>query len=137
MKDSEKLYKLLDCEMEKIAAKPELNDASLSNLYKLVDVKKDLLEIEKKEMEIDEMESGNSYRVVYANDGYNTRGGNSNRNSYRRGGNSNRRMSRYYNDGYSMDDGGDALDYLEDAMAHARSEQEREAIRQAMMKLDK
>lgn len=135
MKDSEKLYKLLDCEMEKIAAKPELNDATLSNLYKLVDVKKDLLEIEKKEMEIDEMESGNSYRVMYA-DNY-PRSGNSNRNSYRRGGNSNRRGGRYYSDGYSMDDGGDVFDYLEDAMSHARSEQEREAIRQAMMKLDK
>lgn len=128
MDGNEKLYKLLDCEIDKIAAKPELNDASLSNLYKLVDVKKDLIEIEKKEMEMDEMESGNSYRMSY-ND----------RMTYRRGGNSNRRgmSNRYYNGGYSMDDGSDALDYLEDAMSHARSEQEREIIRQAMMKLDK
>lgn len=135
MKDAEKLYKLLDCEMDKIAAKPELNDATLSNLYKLVDVKKDLLEIEKKEMEIDEMESGNSNRVMYT-DNY-ARGGNGSMNSYRRGGNSYRRGSRYGYDGYSMDDGGDVFDYLEDAMSHARTEQEREAIRQAMMKLDK
>ena len=132
--DHEKLYKLLDCELDKIASKPELNDATLANLYKLVDVKKDLLEIEKKGMEIDEMESGNSYRMYTTDRG----GGMSNRNSYRRGGSSNRRgMSRYYNDGYSMDDGGDVFDYLEDAMSHARTEQEREAIRQAMMKLDK
>lgn len=131
--DNNKIYKLLDCELEKIAAKPELNDAMLSNLYKLVDVKKDLLEIEEKEMKVEEMESGNSYRMG-SPDGY-MRG---NRNSYRRGGNSNRRgMSRYYNDGYSMDDGGDVMDYLEDAMSHARTEQEREAIRQTMMKLDK
>lgn len=129
MNDNEKLHKLLDCEMDKIAAKPELNDALLSNLYKLVDVKKDLLEIEKKEMEIDGMESGNSYRVSYS-DG--DMGGG--RMMYRRGGNSNRRGGRY---GYSMDSGSDALDYLEDAMSHARTEQEREIIRQAMMKLDK
>ena len=128
MKDNDKLYKLLDCELDKIAAKQELNDALLSNLYKLVDVKKDLLEIEKKEMEIDEMETGNSYRVSYDD---------SNRMMYRRGGNSNRRGgSRYYSGGYSMDQGSDALDYLENAMSHARSEQEREVIRQAMMKLD-
>lgn len=132
--DHTKIYKLLDCEMEKIAAKPELNDAMLSNLYKLVDVKKDLLEIEEKEMKVDEMESGNSYRMGNP-DGYMR--GNSNRNSYRRGGMSRRGMGRYYNDGYSMDDGGDVLDYLEDAMSHARTEQEREAIRQTMMKLDK
>lgn len=133
--DNNKIYKLLDCELEKIAAKPELNDAMLSNLYKLVDVKKDLLEIEEKEMKVEEMESGNSYRMG-SPDSYMR--GNSNRNSYRRGGNSNRRgMSRYYNDGYSMDDGGDVMDYLEDAMSHARTEQEREAIRQTMMKLDK
>ncbi len=138
MENMEKLCKLLDCEMDKIAAKPELNDAMLSNLYKLVDVKKDLLEIEKKEMELEggEMESGNSYRMypIYS------RGGNSNNggmNSYRRGGNSNRRGGRYYNDGYSMDGGDDVLGYLEDAMSHAQNEQEREAIRQAMMKLDR
>ena len=130
MKDSEKLYKLLDCEMDKIAAKPELNDATLSNLYKLVDVKKDLLEIEKKEMELNEMESGNSNRMNYGNDS-SYRNGNSYR-MYGRGGNSSRRY-----DGYSMDSGDQMFDHLEEAMRHANSEQEREAIRQVMMKLDK
>jgi len=130
MKDSEKLYKLLDCEMDKIAAKPELNDATLSNLYKLVDVKKDLLEIEEKEMELNEMESGNSNRMNY-NNGSSYRNGNSYR-MYGRGGNS---MRRY--DGYSMDSGDQMFDHLEEAMRHANSEQEREAIRQVMMKLDK
>lgn len=137
--DYEKLDKLLDCELEKIATKPELNDASLSNLYKLIDVKKDLAEIAKTEMEMDEMETGNSYRSgnSYArgnsNRVYYRRGGNSNSNSYRRG-----RYMMPYNDGYSMDNGeDDVLNYLEEAMSRARNEQEREAIRQAMMKMDR
>lgn len=137
MDNMDKLCKLLDGEIDKIAAKPELNDATLSNLYKLVDVKKDLLEIEEKEMEMDGgMESGNSNRMypMYA------RGGN----SYRRdGGNSYRYMPRRYYDGggYSMDNapmGEDKMfDHLEEAMKYAGNEQEREAIRQVMMKLDK
>lgn len=121
----EKIEKLLDCEIDKIGAKPELNDVSLGNLYKLVDVKKDLLEIAEKEMEL---ESGNSNR-------YYDNGGNSYRGSgrmYTRGGNSYRRY-----DGYSMDGGDQMFDHLEEAMRHAGSEQEREAIRQVMMKLDK
>lgn len=135
--NAEKLHKLLDCEIDKIGAKPELNDASLQNLYKLVDVKKDLMEIAEKEMEIEDMESGNSNRYYnYADNG----------NSYRRGGmpmNSGRMYARgsssRRNYGYSMDSGnGDEMfDYLEEAMRHASSEQEREAIRQTMMKLDK
>jgi len=138
--DYAKLDKLLDCELEKIAAKPELNDAMLANLYKLVDVKKDLVEIAKDEMEMDDMESGNSYR----NYNYGYGNGNSNRmnyrrggNSYRRGGNSNRYMPVYNDGGYSMTGSSDdAYGYLEEAMSRARNEQEREAIRQAMMKLD-
>ena len=135
--NAEKLHKLLDCEIDKIGAKPELNDASLQNLYKLVDVKKDLMEIAEKEMEIEDMESGNSNRYYnYADNGNSYRRGGMSMNSgriYARGGSSRR------NYGYSMDSGsGDEMfDYLEEAMRHASSEQEREAIRQTMMKLDK
>ena len=132
--NTEKLHKLLDCEIDKIGAKPELNDATLGNLYKLIDVKKDLLEIAKDEIEIDDMESGNSNRMIY-NNGSSYRNGNSYR-MYGRGGNSSRRYN--YNDGgYSMDGGDQMFDHLEEAMRHANSEQEREAIRQVMMKLDK
>jgi len=135
--NAEKLHKLLDCEIDKIGAKPELNDASLQNLYKLVDVKKDLMEIAEKEMEIEDMESGNSNRYYnYADNGNSYRRGGMSMNGgriYARGGSSRR------NYGYSMDSGnGDEMfDYLEEAMRHASSEQEREAIRQTMMKLDK
>ena len=124
----EKIEKLLDCEIDKIGAKPELTDASLGNLYKLIDVKKDLLEIAKKEMEIDEMELGNSNRMNNGSNSYR------NGNSYRMYGRGNS-MRRY--DGYSMDSGDQMFDHLEEAMRHAGSEQEREAIRQVMMKLDK
>ncbi len=134
--NAEKLHKLLDCEIDKIAAKPELNDATLANLYKLVDVKKDLAEIMKDEMEMDSMEMGNSNRGgnsygYYDGNSYRRGGGNSNR-MYARGGSSRRGY------GYSMDGGSDDMfDCLEEAMMHASSEQEREAIRQTMMKLDK
>ena len=135
--NAEKLHKLLDCEIDKIGAKPDLNDASLQNLYKLVDVKKDLMEIAEKEMELEDMESGNSNRYYnYADNGNSYRRGGMSMNGgriYARGGSSRR------NYGYSMDSGnGDEMfDYLEEAMRHASSEQEREAIRQTMMKLDK
>lgn len=131
----EKLHKLLDCEIDKIGAKPELNDAALSNLYKLIDVKKDLTEIAEKEMEMDEIESGNSNRYYDGGNSYRRGGMNMNGGRiYARGGSSRR------NYGYTMDSGmgGDEMfDYLEEAMRHASSEQEREAIRQTMMKLDK
>ena len=136
MVDYGKIDKLLDCEMEKIAAKPELNDASLSNLYKLVDVKKDLTEIAAKELEMETMlDGGNSNR--YYNNGSSYYAGN----SYRRGGGGGRSYARgtsRRNYGYSMDDGVDdeMLEHLENAMRRAGSEQEREAFRKAIMKLE-
>ncbi len=126
----DKLCKLLDSEMEKIAAMPTLNDASLSNLYKLVDVKKDLYEIEEKKMIVDE---GNSYGRYggYMN-------GNSNRypmvppiygESY------NGNSYQMNNNGYSRDRGSDSYAHLEEAMRSATSEAERDAIRQVMNKM--
>jgi len=115
--DYDKLHDLVDCEIDKIANKPELNDSLLANLYKLVDVKKDLFEIE--EMEIGgDNQSGNSYRY-----GGSYRSGN--RGYSRRGSN----MSYRYDNGYSMDNDNSSYAHLEEAMKHASSEQEREAIR--------
>ena len=132
MADYEKIRKLLDCEMDKIASKPELTDASLSNLYTLVDVIKDLDEIEEKDMEL----RGYSQRTMvgYYDDGVR---GNSYRmgrgNSYRSGGDG--RMMNY---GYSMDAGPDYMfDHLQQAMNSATTDKEREAIRQVMMNLGK
>lgn len=115
--DYDKLHDLVDCEIDKISSKPELNDMLLANLYKLVDVKKDLFEIEEMEMGGDN-QSGNSYRY-----GGSYRSGN--RGYSRRGSN----MSYRYDNGYSMDNDNSSYAHLEEAMKHASSEQEREAIR--------
>ena len=109
--DYDKLHDLVDCELDKISSKPELNDMLLGNLYKLVDIKKDLFEIEDMEMGGDN-QSGNSYRY----------GG-----SYRGNRGYSRRMPMNY--GYSMDNDNSSYSHLEEAMKHAGSEQEREAIR--------
>lgn len=116
--DYDKLHDLVDCEIDKISSKPELNDMLLANLYKLVDVKKDLFEIEEMEMGGDN-QSGNSYRY-----GGSYRSG-GNRGYSRRGSN----MSYRYDNGYSMDNDNSSYAHLEEAMKHASSEQEREAIR--------
>lgn len=116
--DYDKLHDLVDCELDKISAKPELNDSLLANLYKLVDIKKDLFEIEEMEMGGDN-QSGNSYRY-----GGSYRGG-GNRGYSRRGSNMNYR----YDNGYSMDNDNSSYAHLEEAMKHASSDQEREAIR--------
>lgn len=143
MFDYEKALKLVDCEIDKITTQPELNDASLSNLYKLADVRKDLAESMEKEMGM----NGNSMRTMYGyyDDGVMPRDSNSYRgmNSYGyngrimyRDGNSYAMNGRSmnYNGGYS----GKAMmfDHLEQAMQEASTEKEREAIRQVMAKLD-
>ncbi len=119
MKDT--FCKLIDVELDKISKMPALNDATLQNLWRLTDTKKNILKIEKLEKE-NEM-GGNSYGYDYRMD-----------NGYSR---------RYpvYNDsygnsytGYSRDQGGDTYMHLEEAMRHATTEGEREAIRQVMSK---
>lgn len=116
MKDS--FCKLIDVELEKISKLPNLNDATLNNLHKLTDTKKNLLKIEK--LEMDTMGGGNSYGNYGNSYGYNSyaqnQGGTSN--SYGLSG-----MD------YSRDDG---RSHLEAAMRDARNEQEREEIRQLM-----
>lgn len=117
--------KLLDVELDKISKMPSLNDATLNNLHKLTDTKKNLLKIEKLEMELGEGDM----------EGYSSRGngGMSQRNTYDYG-SSNRypHMPIYgdsYDYGYSRDD---SRSHLEAAMRDARNEQEREEIRQLM-----
>ncbi len=109
--------RLLDVELDKISKMPSLNDATLNNLHKLTDTKKNLLKIEKLEME---MEGGNSYSgnsYGYIPMGYSQSNG----------------MPHIYNNsydhGYSRDD---SRSHLEAAMRDARNEQEREEIRQLM-----
>jgi hypothetical protein len=115
--------KLLDTELEKISKMPALNDAVLNNLHKLTDTKKNLLKIDKLEMETSNgmmdgysnRRMGGSYDMGYS--GYSMTG------PIYRGGS--------YDQGYSRTD---VHSHLEAAMRDARSEQEREEIRQLMMR---
>lgn len=118
----DKLCTQIDAEITKISAMPSLTDVALGNLYKLIEVKKGLLKIEMLEGELEGKEEG------YSNRSYPRMG-----NSYDQG----RGMSSHYEpmyNGYSMA-GGDAYSHMEEAMRLARSDREREAIRQAMSKM--
>jgi hypothetical protein len=110
-----------------------LNDVSLDHLQKLTDTKKNFLKIEKLQKERNEGYQGDSYR--YNGNSY---GGPYYRNSM---GNYDVRMpqngSYGWDNGYSRDEGGDTYSHLEEAMRHAKTEGEREAIRQVMSKLYK
>ena len=115
--------KMIDVELDKVSKMPSLNDATLNNLHKLTDTKKNLLKIE-----ILEKELGGEMM-----DGYSNRGRMGGSYDYGRDNYSNR-MPIYggsYDNGYSRTD---ARSHLEAAMRDARSEQEREEIRQLMMR---
>jgi len=117
MADYYKIKNLVNCEIDKIASRQELNDASLSNLYKLVDVLKDVTEVEEKEMEMNGY-SGMNYR------------NNSYGNSYNYG------MNNGYR-GYSMNDSrGAVIQHLEQAMQTAQNDKERDAIRELIGKMN-
>lgn len=121
--------KLLDNELDRLAKQPSLDNTTLNQLHMLTDTKKNLLKIEHLEMELGDMDE---------DDGYSRRGRSYRGNSYAQnmnmGGNSNSYMPtpQYYSsydNGYSR---GDAYSHLEQAMRDARSEAEREEIRQIM-----
>lgn len=120
MKDT--FCRQIDTELERISKLPTLDNTSLNQLHMLTDTKKNILKIEKLEMET-EM-GGNSYRG----------------NSYYPGGNSNGYMmgnsygGPYYGQG-SYDNGYSRMDsrsHLEQAMRDAHNPQEAEEIRQLM-----
>lgn len=118
--------RMVDTELEKISKVPQLNDVTLANLHKLTDIKKNLLKIEMLEGQVEGGMMGNSYRGNSYAPGYMMG------NSYNQGGNSNGMMPMYggsYDVGYSRNDG---MSHLEAAMRDARTEQEREEIRQLM-----
>lgn len=113
--------KLIDTELEKISKMPALNDAILNNLHKLTDTKKNLLKIDKLEME-----NGGNYDMGYSNRSMGASydySRNMMPGPIYRGGS--------YDQGYSRTD---AHSHLEAAMREARTEQEREEIRQLMMR---
>lgn len=120
--------KQMDAEFDKYSKLPSLNDATLQNLWKLIDTKKNLLKIEKLEKELHgDMMDGYSMRGGYSRD-YGS--------SYDNYGNSNRMMpgpiyGGSYDMGYSRND---SYSHLEAAMRDAKNDQEREEIRQIMMR---
>lgn len=118
------IREMINCELEKMTKRGELDKAMLENLDKLVDILKDLDEIEGK---------GSMEEIgMYSN---------------RYGGNSYRMMPRngyYYDDGYSRNDGmysrangqNPVIEHLHKAMDQAQNESERQAIRNALEKLN-
>lgn len=103
------IREMVNCELMKMTQKGELDKSMLESLDKLVDILKDLEEIENGE-------SGYSQRRMYNYD-YDY----DNRNSYRNGG----RYSRH----------GSSVDHLYKAMDQAQSESERQAIQMAIDKI--
>lgn len=123
-KTFDKLRDMIGSEMDQITARGELDENSLACTYKMVDILKDLGEIEMND-------SGYSQRYMpqYPMNSYGM-GGNSYRNNntmYR--GNSYRNS---YNGmgGYSRT--GDTMDKLHQMMNEAQTEHERETIRRVM-----
>lgn len=107
------IREMVNCELMKMNQKGELDKSMLESLDKLVDILKDLDEIEnggggysQRRMYYD-YDNGNSYRNYSRNDGYNNRG-----------------YSRH-----------SAVDHLYKAMDQAQSESERQAIQMAIDKI--
>lgn len=123
----ERFCEQVDAELEKISKMPSLTDVALRNLNDLTDTKKNLLKID---ILTQQLEGGNSFRGTSNNYG--------NSYGYSMNGNSNRYMEPMYGNsydgGYSMH-GSDAYSHLEQAMRAARTDDEREAIRQAMSRI--
>ena len=124
----EGVYEMLNCEIDKIEKKGELNSASLDNLDKLVDIVKDLQTIEAM-ADYDSTEGFSKSGRYYDDDM-----------SYRRGGNYSRGYYAGRNSmrgGYSRDDGKkDMIEHLEKAMRMASSESEKEEIRHMIEKME-
>lgn len=124
----EDLREMMCDELDEIVKKDSLDNTQLEQVYKLVDIIKDIDEINMNGMsEIGYSQTGmmpiwntgNSYRNGYANSGY----ANRNRDS----------MGRYSRTGYSRDgDNEHMIQKLERMMDEAPTEREREAIRRCL-----
>ena len=125
-KTFDKLRDMIGSEMEQITSRGEFDENSLACTYKMVDILKDLGEIEMND-------GGYSQRYMpqYPMNSYGMGGGNSYRNNntmYR--GNSYRNNYNGMNGGYSRT--GDTMDKLHQMMNEAQTEHERETIRRVM-----
>ena len=119
----EKTCRLIEPDLEKILNLPSLDNATLEKLNLLLDSKKNVLKIEKLEMEKQNMMSG--YSNYYPN------------HPIIQEGSSNHYPPMYdrsydHDGGYSRDS---SRDYLEMAMRNARDDRQREEIRQLLSRM--
>ena len=155
MKVLYEIQDILEDELKTIAKKDDITSMDLENIYKMVDIVKDITTVDamhKAESEgyfrdyardysrgysEDYANAYGSYRTSY--DGRRGRDGDSDGrysedSSYRRGRDS---MGRYtsrnsYDDGYSRHGKEDMIGHLEDMLHNARTDEEREAYRKAI-----
>jgi len=123
----DKIYDILEKELDEIANKGALTADSLMSLDKIVDIIKDINEI----CDHDENTGYSQRGYVYTNGG----------NSYRRGGNSYRDGRRSYNRGNSYrgsrhDEREEILNHLDYLMETSGTEKERQAIKDALNALE-
>lgn len=139
MKTYDALKELLDDKIKEIVKKGDINTTELENLYKAVDVIKDLCEIEEKSQHKDQEEysmrsyrGGRGYGYVY-----DYPMGDYGHGSYRSmnyDGNSNYTNGR--NGSYSRNGSEQMVNQLSEMWENASSEQERRAIKECIDKLN-
>ena len=140
------LYKLCDKmedELELLYKKQELTTVDLDNMYKMIDIVKDIKTVEAMKNAEEQgwsREYAREYSRGYEDDYANTRAMNNNSRddgySYRRGRDS---MGRYTSrdDGYSRHGNDEMIANLRSMMNNARSEQERENYRKTIEDLSR
>ena len=151
---------MLEDELKKISKKEDITAMDLENIYKMVDIVKDITTVDamhKAEQEGYSRDYSRGYSEDYANnygyrsnDGRRGRGGDadgrySEDNSYRRGRDS---MGRYtsrdgsyrggsYEGGYSGHANEEIIEHLKEMMRNARSEEERESYRKTIEQMQR
>lgn len=145
--DYSSIREMVNCELEKIGKKTELDKASLENLDKLIDIIKDIDAVEMNEQGYSQRMDGNSYgRYPYMPNMYYRDGGMDGSSYgypytiYIDEANSNRQYGEpmnYRTNRYSRDDGKERiLSKLDHILDDASSEREREIIRNCISKLE-
>jgi hypothetical protein len=145
---------MLEDELKKISKKDEISSTDLDNIYKMVDIVKDVTTVEamhKAEQEGYSRDYARDYSRGYSEDyadaygSYARRGRDgdgdgrySEDSSYRRGRDSmGRYTSRDSYDGYSRHSKEEMVDHLKEMMRNARSDEERETYRKTIEQLNR
>lgn len=145
---------ILEDELKKICKKEEISSTDLDNIYKMVDIVKDVTTVDamhKAEQDGWSRDYARDYSRGYSEDyaygSYARRGRDgdsdgrySEDNSYRRGRDA---MGRYtsrdssYENGYSRHGKEEMIDHLKEMMRNARTEEERESYRKAVEQMQR